>query len=201
MRKIKHRYEGLEYYSCNDFKLVFKDVFSLEYLYKLIHEWLLEYEYAPSDDSEFGEVYYLQRENPKTGRNISIRWRLSRPAKEDTSGLFRYDIDIDFTILGIKQVEVPHKGKKLVMDKGEIEIQCRGNLVMDPEGKWEKNAFLKPFKKFIIYKFLKKRYDRHRFEVYKHVEELQEVIKNYLQIPSHMKDIPFSEFWEKRFPE
>ncbi|MBI4919667.1 hypothetical protein HY837_07060 [archaeon] len=200
MRKIKHRYEGVEYYNANSFKLVFKDVFSFEYLYKLLHEWLLEKGYAPTDDSKFGEVYYLQKEDPKSGKGVTIRWRLSK-IPEDSSNLFRYDIDIDINVLGLKEVEVPYKNKKIKGDQGEIEIQCRGNLIMDPEGKWEKNSWLKPFKKFIIYKLLRNKYDKHRFDLYGDVEKFQEAIKNYFQIPAYSKDVKFSEFWEKRFPE
>jgi len=199
MRKIKHRYDGIEYYNCNSFKLNFKDVFSLKYLYKLMHEWLKENNYDPGD-SKFGEVYYMHKEDAKGGKNITIRWRLSK-TPDDSSKLFKYDLDIDFIILGLKEVEVPFKNKKIQADKGEVEIQCKGNLIMDPNNVWEKNKWLKPFKKFIIYKFLRNRYDSHRFEVYGDVEQLQEVIKNYFQIPSYGMDVQFSEFWNKNFSE
>ncbi len=200
MRKITHRYAGLEYNNCNSFKLNFKDAFSLKYLYKLLHEWILDAKYASAEDSEFGEVYYLQRENPKSGKQVTVRWRV-RKDPGDPSKLFRYDLDIDINVLGLKEVEVPYKNKKIAMDMGEVEIECRGNLVIDPDQKWEKNKWLKPFKSFFVYKMLKTRYDNHRNEVYNDVNALQNMIKNYFKIPAAGKEVPFSEFWEKRYPE
>ncbi|MBI2564530.1 hypothetical protein HYV79_00880 [Candidatus Woesearchaeota archaeon] len=197
---IKHRYTDVEYIQVHKFTISYKDVFSMKYLYNLLREWLVDNNYASDDTSKFGEVFYLQRDNPKDGREIWARWRLKKEP-EKASKLWRYDLDIDIHVTGLREVEIPIGNKKIRADQGEVEINVAANLIIDYEKAWEKHPWLKNFKNWIIYKYLKSKLDSKTAELFEDASRLQEAIKTYLQIQTYLPKKEFGEFYEKRLPE
>ena len=197
---IKHRYTdfGSDRIQMVKFSVKYKDVFSMSYLYMLLHEWLVDYEYATRDDEEFQETFYLQRENPAAGREMWVRWRVNRVPELEKTALWRYDLDIDIHVLGLQQVEMLWKGSKVKMDKGEVEVSVVANLIVDYEKAWEKHPLWKAYKDFIINKFLKKKLTYHKRYLYEEAMEFREAIRSWLKPSVFLPQPEQPEFWARR---
>ncbi|MBD3318939.1 hypothetical protein GF342_03435 [Candidatus Woesearchaeota archaeon] len=183
---IFHRYKGKEQMNIISYSIVYKDIFSLDDFLALLHGWLVENEYASGDDYEFREDFYLQRESPRTGKQIQIRWRVHKvPSDTKKTKLYRYDFDIDIDVRGMQQVEFMHEGKKATADKGELEIQVTGNLVIDYEEAWKNHPWLKRYKKFIIHTWLKSQTKEQKGELDKEGKRLQDFIKEHLKMKDY----------------
>lgn len=201
--RLQHRYtlkSGVEKIEIVNNQITYKDVFSLSYLYKLMHEWVVDNGYASSSDPDFKEVFFLQKDNPATGKEFWFRWRLGKEP-EGGSKLFKYEMDIDVHVQGLKEVEVTQQNKRFKADKGEIEISVVGNFITDPETAWESHPVLKTYKTFILNRILKKKFDFHAAQVSKETEKFLDAVKTYLQLPTYLKEKELGEFWAKKTPE
>jgi len=196
MTELKHRLAkyGKDLTNVARFLIDYKDIFSLSYLYKLMHEWLVEEGYALRADEEFPEVFYLQRDTPH-GLEYWIRWRLLK--KPYKTSLWCYALDIDMHAYMMKKVELILAGKKYEVDKGEIEIEVQGNLIVDPDKKIEK-SLLRSFKPLIVKSLLRKRFEDHRIALYKDVYRFQDAIKTYLKLETYLPEKELSEYWMKK---
>src|SRR3989338_4285968 len=162
---IKHRMSGLETVEVATWKVNVKEAYNLNYLYTILHDWLVEEGWATKEEAEFPETYYQQRDNPNFGKELRIRWRLKRPSVEPENKIFSYMMDIDFYTLGIKDTEITHKGQKIKADKSEFEIACSAMVVIDREGFIGKSIF-KDFKKLLLERVLKQHFLMHKKAVY-----------------------------------
>ncbi len=198
--QIKHRYTGVEYKTAAGFTFAYNDVFVAKYFYRLLHEWLVDNDYGDREDSKWPEVFYLQKEDPNKGKEIWIRWRVQKNPDPSGSKMWRYDVDIDIHYMNVKEVEITHKNKKLKMDKGEVEVQVAAKLVIDYEKAWEKHKWLKSYKKFIVYKLMKKKLEYYKNKLSGEMEQFQDAMKEYLQLPKY-GGTEFYEFYEKKLPE
>lgn len=198
--QIKHRYTGVEYKKAAGFTVNYNDVFVAKYFYRLLREWLVDNGYGDRDDSKWPEVFYLQKENPQTGKEIWLRWRLQKNPDISGSKMWRYDVDIDIHYLGLKETEITHKGKKLKMDKGEVEVQVAAYLIIDYEKVWESHKWLKHYKKFILNKLMKNKQEYYKNKLTGEMESFQDAMKEYLQLPKY-GGVEFYEFYEKKLPE
>ena len=61
MAAIKHRYTGIPYTPVAGYSVNFKEVFSMDEFYKLLHEWCIDNDFATRSDEDFKETYYLQK--------------------------------------------------------------------------------------------------------------------------------------------
>ncbi len=197
--RIIHRYTGVDYTNLITFTINYKDALSIQYFYILLHEWLIDKGYATRDDTKFNEAFYLQKENPQTGKEIWVRWRLQKETHPE-SKLWRVDLDIDIHAMGLKEVEVTYKGKKYKAEKGEVEITVACNTINDYEKAWEKDQWLKPYKKIIMQKFYKKKKEVLDAETFEEMEALQNTIKEYLQIEKQIGP-EYAKFWKTKVPE
>jgi hypothetical protein len=174
-------------------------VYSWSYFYKLLHEWLLDNKYCTDKDEDFREVLFEQIDRP-FGAEIWLRWRVSKKGRDlgPYNELFRYDMDINFHILGQKEVEVVSGGKKYKADKGELEVEAIGYLQIDPDEKVKKHWLGKHFDDFIFKTFLKKKVKQHKKQVMYDMQRLQEAIKTYLKLEAYLPERELSEFYQKR---
>lgn len=200
---IKHRYTdfGADKNEVQKFSVKYKDVFSFGYFYTLLHEWMVENDYATRSDEDFKEVFYLQRDSPTAGKELWVRWRCSKIPSGTESKLWRYDIDVDVHVLGMREVEFVYKGQKLRADKGEVEVSVVANLIVDYEKAWGKHAWLKNYKNFLLKKVFKKQKEFHENELNKDAEDLQVAIKSYLKLETYLPAIEQPKFWKTRVPE
>lgn len=195
--ELRFRFEGVDKKEVAKFTVVYKDVYSWAYLYKLLHEWLADEGYCSRSDEDFREIMYEHLERP-FGAEVFVRWRLSKEDIKSYKGLFQYDLDIDFHILGQKEVEVVSGGKKYKADKGEVEIAAACNILIDPQGKIKKHWLGKHFYDFVFKVFLKGKQKQHEKQIQYDMQRLQEAIKTYLKLETYLPERELSEWWQKR---
>ena len=109
-------------------------------------------------------------------------WRASKFPEGKYSGYIKNFLDIDAHVVYLQNLEVVHQGKKMNVQKGEIEIFFRAKLVTDYNKGWENHKFLKYmqpiYEKRIIHAELEKR----EKELWRDVSRLQAKVKQYLQL-------------------
>ncbi len=198
MAAIRHRYTGLEYATITKYTINLKDIFHLDNLYLLMHEWLIEHGYATRDDASFPEKYYLHKESG-AGKEVWWRWRPQRfPLGENK--LWRFDLDIDTHVLTLKDIEAVIAGKKYKAHQGEVEVNVVANLVRDPEKILEKSMF-KDVKKMLYQRTWKQQREMLEKELYKEAFQFRDAINTFLKIETYLPTKEWPEFWPKRVPE
>ncbi|MBI4146563.1 hypothetical protein HY489_04465 [Candidatus Woesearchaeota archaeon] len=181
---IKHKFTdfGQDRIEMAKWKIVFKESFNLGYFYTILHDYLVEEGWASREHHDFPEIYYLQRDNPNFGKELRIRWRLSRSAPGTKAGLFHYTLDLDWYLLGLKDAEVVYKGQKVKANKGEFELTCSGALIIDKGKEWEESSF-KSLKTFLIKRALKKQFEMHKKNVHEGAYRVRDFVMNYFKMP------------------
>lgn len=179
---IKHRMTGVDYIEIGKWKTVFKEKFNLAYFYQALHDFLVDEGFADRNETKFGEVYYMQRENPNFGKEGRIRWRCAWNPPNVKHNLFTYTMDFDWYFLGIKNTEGTYRGQKVEIQKGELELICSAKLIIDKDSMLEKSS-LKPIKKFLIERMLKKQREMHIKAVYDASAKARDWVHNYFKMP------------------
>ena len=187
-----------------EFRVKYRDVFSLRNLYLMLHEMLLEEEWRGKDgEADHSDIETLYSENVyqkgihRGGKELWFWWRASKFSEGKYSGYIRNFLDIDAHIVYLQNVEVVHQGKKMTAQNAEIEMFFRAKLVTDYNKEWEKHKFLKYmqpiYEKRIIHAELEKR----EKELWRDVYRIQAKVKQYLQLRTFM---PVPEpFFPKQF--
>lgn len=198
---IKHRYTGVEYKTVTKFVVNYKDVFMFEDLYVLMYEWLVANGYATRADEKFPEKYYLDRTGA-AGKEVWIRWRCKKIPTSGVRNFWRFDLDIDIHVLGLKDVELVVENKKIKANKGEVEVEVVANLIFDASGEWSKNSLLKPFRNIYYKKIISKEKSQMEKMFYNEAFDFRDAISNYLKLETFLPTkIAGLEFWPKRTPE
>jgi len=194
--KIKHRYtdQGKEYLPAAQFKIKHKDYFNWKYLYTLLHEWVVEEGWASRDDKTFPEHLYLHRETQKLGNEVWVYWRLTKQAVENP--FWRYDLDIDVHVVGLKDTEIMFKGKKYKVNFGEPEVKIWSKIVFDHKREWQKHPIMSRLKRVFFRRIIKTNIEQHKKQLYLESYRLQEAIKTYFKLSTYLPEIEGQEFFE-----
>lgn len=147
-------------------------LFDFPALYKFAYSWLREQE-------GYGVVEEKYAENITGGsRNIDIEWT----ATKGFGDYFKIQIKLKWEVKGMSEVEVEVDKVKKKMNKGKVTIEFKGELVRDPESKWETTPF---------YRFLRETYNKYiipskiddmRLKVMSEVRTLKDEIKALLDL-------------------
>lgn len=127
-------------------RLNYSGMFQFNELFKMIDNWLYENGYDRWEKKNEEQVL-------ETGRNIEVELR---PWKK-TSDYAKNDLRLRIFIKNMTDVEVDKEGKKVKMNKGDIQIIFDAFLETDYENRWES----KP-----IYYFLRTLVDKYIFRIY-----------------------------------
>ncbi len=161
-----------------DFSVKYKKYFSMEGLYKLLHEWLIEEGFTDSlGGEEYIEKLYLEKETP-AGKEIWIWWETENIPFG--SKYYKKKIEIKYHCLGLKSAETIYKGKKVEINSGEVEVMVTGTIETDYLNKIEKHPILGLFEKFLRERLLKKQLEAMERDFYRDLMRLQGTIKKYL---------------------
>jgi len=144
-------------------KIKHKGYWNYKDLYKFCFD-LLEQEGYILQEKEYSEKV------TSFGKEIFLDWK----AEKDVTDYFRYEIQMEWLILGMKDAEVEQDGKKISTNKGEVEIKIRVNLVRDYEERWEDRPF---------YKFLRSVYEKYiiRTTIDEYEDDLKDKSKGYIK--------------------
>jgi hypothetical protein len=161
-------------------KVKYVGVFDLKDLYRNIRDLLQDKGYVGPDSFKFMETYYQERHNPdqRRGKEMWIWWRTSK--KEEGSSYFRQHVDLDWHMRYIQDIEVMERGKKVRAQKGEVEIEFHGYLVVDPDDKWESHWLLKQVHPLFIGRIWAKRRETNVTTIRSDVYKFQQYVKDYL---------------------
>src|SRR3989344_900134 len=109
--------------------------------YSFAHSWLEEEGYDVEEE-KYSETV------AGNSRNISIKWK----ATKTISDYFKNEMKVEFEVKELVDVEVEIDGKKKKMNKGKVSVDIKGDLVKDPESKWDVTPF---------YRFLRDLYGKY----------------------------------------
>jgi len=131
-------------------------------VYDFVFNWLRDRHYKTSEDSYNEKIQ-------SNGKEVTITWKSSK----SVSDYFKFTIQMEWHILGMKDVEVEIDGKKKKTNHGEVEIAFKGFLVKDYEQRWED----KP-----IWKFLRGVYEKYviRSTVADYEDELEDDVRELI---------------------
>jgi hypothetical protein len=116
-------------------------IFNLSNLYKFCYDWLSE-----ETDLIVAEKKYTEKLKG-TDKDVEIEWEGTRKVND----YFKRQVDVKFTIKGLKKVDVNKGGKTVSTNEGEVKMEVKGILVRDYDSKFEVSPF---------YKFLRATYDK-----------------------------------------
>jgi len=125
-------------------KIKYGGVFSFKDFYKFCYDWLAEETGLNMEESAYGEKI------SGDSKEIRIEWK----GDKKLTDYFRFDIKVEFLILGLKNVEISQGGAKIKSNNGSIEVKVKGILVSDFQGKFDTSSFKKTlrgiYEKWII---------------------------------------------------
>lgn len=146
-------------------------IFDFKELYRYCYTWLVDEGYLLTEKN------YSEKITPN-GKEVEIIWE----ARKKISDYFRFVFKISWRVLGMVTVEVEENGKKIKMDKGQVEIKVDATLEKDYEHRWENNAFTKflrgAYDKYII----RGRIDQYEGKIFMEADEFIAQAKSFLAI-------------------
>jgi len=187
------------------FRVKFKDIFNLKEFYKAMHEWTKEYAwYSVESDGlkiengvDYYETLYLEREHAGGAKEMWWWWRLQKMPVPNS--YYKWHMDIDYHILYMFPSEVMREGKKIKVNKGEVEVKIWAYLEFDYQGQWSKHPILKMFNKVFPNRIFKKElYEDHKIELYREMYLLQAYMKRWFKLRSFLpyeEITPFFPSW------
>jgi hypothetical protein len=163
----------------------YKGKFSLEGLYKMMHDWLSTKKYvSPDSADEKFEDYYFETILPGgTAKNHWIWWRTQKKYND----FFIYGIDVDFQTLVISSVEEVYKGVKVKLNDGELILKLKPKIIIDPEGRWTQDWFSELAYKHLYRKHYWALIEEREIDMYDQVYALSDKVKQYLGLITHNK--------------
>ncbi len=115
-------------------KIKYTGVFNLNDLYNLLYDFL-------SDGGYFVMEEGYSEKIKAEGKEIEIKWTCLKKVTD----YFRFRLKITWRLFRVVDVEIMKNGKKIKMNKGDLEIKFTSVLDRDYEHKFE----ISPFHKFL----------------------------------------------------
>lgn len=172
-----------------EFRVKFNDVFSLRNLYIMLHELLLEENWKGADEElDHSDIETLYSENVyqrgihRGGKELWFWWRANKFLEGKYSGYLINKLDIDAHVVYLQTVEVVHQGKKMNVQKAEIEMFFRAKILADYEDKWKNHKFLKHIKHLYEHRVLHAEIEKREKELWRDVYRISNKVKQYLQL-------------------
>src|SRR3989344_1221815 len=186
-------------------RVKFKDIFDLKGFYESLREWLLEHDWGDEEEkTEHWESYYGERIGQTGAREIWFLWRVMKAP--EGANYIRYYMDFDFHCLAIVDTEVIKDGKKIKMNKGEIEMKIWPYMEERYKTELSKHKFIEPFLNLFSKRIYRREALQKQKQLYQEVYVLQNWIKQWFKLkryhpyeeyqsfmpssayPSHMKE-------------
>ncbi len=172
-----------------EFRVKYRDIFSLRNLYIMLHELLLEEDWRGKDgDMGHEDIETLYSENVyqrgihRGGKEIWFWWRAFKYPEGKYSGYIKNQLDIDAHVVYLQNVEVVHQGKKMTAQQGEIEMFFRPKILLDYNNEWEKHKFLKYVKPIYEKRIIHVELEKREKELWRDAYRIHAKIKQFLQL-------------------
>ena len=153
-------------------KMDHSGIFNFSDVYTYAYRWL-------NDEEKYGVTEEKYSEKVSGGaREITIEW----VAIKKMSDYYKIELKIKFEITGLTDVEVEIEGKKQKMNKGKVAIDIKGNLIIDPDSKWDTTAFTRFMRDFYDKYIIPRRIDNMKDLVFAKVADFKDSIKSILEL-------------------
>lgn len=145
-------------------------VWNFKDLYNFLYDWLIEKGYKVDEEKYLTIVQ-------GNAKQIELKW----VATKYISSYFLYEIEMNWILLGMTDIDIDVEGKKIKMNKGTLEINFKSNLVRDPSNQWD-NPVFKIFRRIYDNTIIRKRILDHEDIIYEDTDEAINQVKAFLQI-------------------
>lgn len=124
-------------------KTKFNGIFPFADFYKFCYDWLSEETGLKVKENKYSEKL------SGDSKNIDIKWI----GEKEINEYFKFKVEVEFRILGLKQVEIVQNNAKLKTNDGSVEVKIGGILVKDYKGRFETSG-IKMFLRAIYEKWV-----------------------------------------------
>jgi hypothetical protein len=162
------------------FRLKYKDIFDFKGFYEMLHEWLNSKDWHDPEKKDHYEEFYLEKIDPGDFREIHVWWRPEKSS--ESTEFYKWKMMIDFKIIAMKSTEIMYQGHKIKADKGEVEMKIWSFLELVGYKKWSKHPFLKHMYQIYRRRIHEADLMKQKLRLYRETYEMQNVMKNYLQM-------------------
>ncbi|MBI2133656.1 hypothetical protein HYU11_03155 [Candidatus Woesearchaeota archaeon] len=178
-----------------DLEIIYRDVWVMQYLYRVTHYWLMENGWKDAKgnvDHENMEILYLERRGTTFSpqhRELRIWWRLRKQPLFLGGNYYMYHMDIDFNVIQITDVEIMREGQKIKAQHGELRIMIKPYLETELSGAWKDHPILKYVEQYFKARILKRTLEDHKKELYREAYRLQGMMKKYLELKTFLPEV------------
>lgn len=114
-------------------KVSYAGIFSFKDFYSFCYQWL-------TDETGLGISEDKYKEKlAGDSKEIEIAWTGTKKVTD----YFKYEVSINFSIKGLKEVEIAEGNARVKSNQGSVTLGVKGTLVRDYDGKFEKSSFQK----------------------------------------------------------
>ena len=146
-------------------------IFDFSAFYSYVHEWFKEENYGVVEEK------YNEKISGNT-RDIKFEWL----ATKKISDYFKSETKLRFDITGLTDVEVEIDGTKKKTNKGRIWLEIKGNIIRDPESKWDVSPFFRFLRDFYNKYIIPARVDKITDRIKDDVRDFKDDLKAYLDL-------------------
>ncbi|MCF7798920.1 hypothetical protein K9M74_03380 [Candidatus Woesearchaeota archaeon] len=166
-------------------EFVVKETFSLELLYKRLHEFM---EHEGWKDLQRGggdyETLFSEQTLDNGALNHDIWWRAYKEPKNDFGGTLMYYLKWDMKTLVMGEKEFMHEGKKIKLNNGEFKVNAAFYMHFshdddNPQNVWNKHWLLKLAKRWFWKKVQERAVDEAEEELTQCSVDLYELMQIY----------------------
>lgn len=167
------------------YSVKFKDVFDFKEFYTALKEWMLEYGWGDVEEGkDHWETYYAERVAVDGSKEIWARWRLARNPSD--AKFLKYYLDLDYHCLGLGPAEIVVEGRKMKVNKGEVEVSVNGVIEEIYKEKFDENPILKEVKLLFAKRIYNKIIEQRKKEFYHEAYELQNYMKQWFKLKRYL---------------
>ena len=116
----------------SEIKVTYDGVFDFKEVYSFLYTLLSDWNY------NIDEKVYTEKSKGDS-KELEIKWE----AERKVSDYFKFQLNVEWRILGMKDVEITKDGKKSKANSGKVEIKISGYLIRDYEEKWSSTPFFR----------------------------------------------------------
>mgnify|MGYP001575281733 CR=1 FL=1 len=160
-------------YVAKDLRLRYNGIYDMDDVYRKA-KWWLDFNGYGDEMKNFKETKYTERVKPE-GKQIEIAWVCKKPINDYIANY----IEITFFAVALQKVEIDKNGKKIPMNKGEVEIKFSAYLMINASDKYADDSIInKIYKNYVI----KQRIDEYKIDLYRKLYSLHDEVKGHLNL-------------------
>ncbi len=153
-------------------KVKYNGVFNFSDFYRFCYGWM-------KDEMGFDVAEDQYSEKIKgDSKDIEFKWKGSK----NVTDYFKFEVNAEFRILGLKRVEVVQNNVKVKTNEGNVEVKCSGNLIKDYDAKFERNAFQKVLRGIYEKWIIQSKINEYKDKLASSCDEFLAQIKAYLDL-------------------